>query len=230
MTHEQFAATEAFMKQNMQQSVHDEGHVHRVLYGALRIAKTLPLANTDVVILSALLHDVGRETERLNPKVHHAVAGAKMAFEFLQRQGWPQTTAAHVRDCILTHSYSAGGKPQTLEAEILFDADKLDLSGAVGCARSLLFGAEISEPWYRLDENGLPLPGKKSEEPSLFREYNKKLSKLEDKFYTEKAKKIAKKRQKTMDAYFEAMMDEVNSLYGDGVEMLQGQLTINDEQ
>jgi uncharacterized protein len=221
MTQNQFIVTEAFMKQNMQQSVHDEGHIHRVLYAALRIAKTLSAANIDVVILSALLHDVGRETERLNPKVHHAAAGAQMAFDFLQRQGWPQTTAAHVRDCILTHSHRAGGKPQTLEAQILFDADKLDLSGAIGCARSLLFGAEIGEPWYRLDKNGLSLPSEKSEEPSLFREYNKKLSKLEDKFHTGKAKKVAKKRQKTMDAYFKAMMNEVNSLYEDGVKALQ---------
>lgn len=228
MTQEQFAATEAFMKRNMQQSVHDEGHIARVLYAALCIAKTLPAANIDVVILSALLHDVGREAERLNREVHHAVMGAQMAFDFLQQQAWPQTTAAHVRDCILTHSYSAGGEPQTLEAQILFDADKLDLSGAIGCARSLLFGAEIGEPWYCLDKNGLPLPGKKTKEASLFREYNKKLSKLEDKFYTEKAKKIAKKRQKTMDAYFKAMMDEVNLLYKDGVELLQE--TLIDEE
>ena len=144
-----------------------------------------------------------------------------MAFDFLKAQGWPQETCAHVQRCILTHSYSAGGKPQTLEAQILFDADKLDLSGAIGCARSLLFGAEIGEPWYRLDADGLPLPGKKSEEPSLFREYNKKLKKLKGSFYTEKAKKIAKKHQKTMNAYFKAMMDEVNTAYEDGVKILQ---------
>lgn len=84
-------------------------------------------------------------------------------------------------------------------------------SGAVGTARALLFGAEIAEPLYRLGADGLPTPGLPGEEPSLLREYNRKLKYLPEKLYTNKAKKIAQKRQEIMDKYFAALAEEVRN-------------------
>lgn len=221
MTQKQFKAIEDIMVAGMQESVHDTGHIYRVLYGALRIAKTEPEADVDVVILSALLHDIGRVGEAENPGIGHAKLGAGMAYDILIKEGWDEKVAAHVRDCVRTHSYKAGDAPKTLEAKILFDADKLDLAGALGSARALLFGAEIGEPFYLVGEDGLPTKGDPREGPSLFREYNRKLKKLHERFYTEKGKKLAEKRQKAMDAYFGAMMDEVNKGYEKGTALLR---------
>lgn len=120
MTKEQFAAAEEVMLQGMQQSVHDTGHIYRVLWGALRIAQTEPMADLDVVILSALLHDIGRLNEEKTPSKGHAAVGANMAGPILQRLGWDKATTAHVQACIRTHSYKQGITPQTLEAKILF--------------------------------------------------------------------------------------------------------------
>lgn len=196
MKKSEFAIVEQYMLQCMQQSVHDPAHIYRVLYAALGIVATEPAADKEVVMLAALLHDVGREEEVQNPSLHHATIGAGMAYDFLCSYGWSERIAAHVRDCILTHSYSAGGSPTSIEAKILYDADKLDLTGAVGCARAMLFGAEIGEPWYRLSAEGRPLPGKKGEEPSLFREYNKKLKKWRRSSIQKKPKKQQKRDKK----------------------------------
>lgn len=224
MTREQFDAAERVMLQSMQQSVHDTGHVYRVLWGALRIAKTEPMADVDVVILSALLHDIGRLNEEKTPGKGHAAVGAQMAGPILQDLGWSKEKISHVQACIRTHSYKRGLTPQTLEGKILFDADKLDLTGAVGTARALLFGAQIDEPFYLVGADGLPTKGHKTEGPSLLREYDRKLKKMEDKFYTKKARKIARKRQKTMDRWFCEFKKEINKGYNKGTALLGAML------
>lgn len=220
MTKEQFAAAKAAMQTYMPQDVHDTGHVMRVLYAAVRIAKTLPGANMDVVILAALLHDIGRGAEDDAQKTGHAELGAHMAYGWLQKQGYSEETAAHVQACIRTHSYKGGQRPQSLEAEIVFDADKLDLSGAVGCGRALLFGAQIGEPWYRTGPDGQPCPGEKGRH-SLLREYHRKLKDLHNVFFTQKARQMAKKRQETMDAWFQALEKEIYTGYNKGEKILE---------
>ncbi|MDL2295105.1 HD domain-containing protein [Ruminococcaceae bacterium OttesenSCG-928-D13] len=220
MTKKEFGALERVMLKSMQRSVHDTGHIYRVLYYALRIAKTEPRANLDVVITAALLHDIGRAKQDDYPGLGHAELGARMAWDILRKHGTSEKTAAHVRDCIRTHSYKGGKKPATLEAKILFDADKLDLTGAVGSARALLFGAEIDEPFYLTGPDGQPTPGKPDEGPSLLREYNRKLKHLHTKFFTAKGRALAKKRQKAMDAYFTAFEKEIRGGYKKGQKLL----------
>lgn len=222
MKRTRFRQAEEYMQQCMQHSVHDTGHVYRVVYTALRLLKNQPAANAEVVVLAALLHDIGRKEAAGKKGVSHAAAGAAMAYDFMMEGGWPKITAEHVRDCISTHSHKAGLTPATLEAKLLYDADKLDLTGAVGTARALLFGAEISEPLYRVGRGGLPTKGKKSEPPSLLREYRRKLRHMESLFYTKQAKKIARKRQKAMDAWFTALRDEVTGTYEKGTVLLDG--------
>ncbi len=220
MTRRQFEEVEAVMCRGMQASVHDVQHVYRVLWAALRIAKTKPKADMDVVILSVLLHDIGRLCEEKQPGKSHAALGAEQAGPILEKLGWPQKTVHHVQACIRTHSYRQKLSPQSLEAKILFDADKLDLCGAIGTARALLFGAQIAEPLYLTDEQGRPLPGREKEGPSLLREYERKLYKMKSVFYTKKAKEMAEKRQLTMKRWFKALQKEVTNGYNKGVILL----------
>lgn len=215
----QFRHAERYMHSCMQDTVHDTAHIYRVLYTALRIAKSEPAADQDVVMLAALLHDVGREAARTSGE-KHAPLGAQMAHAYLLKAGWPEATAAHVRDCVHTHSYKGGLEPQALEAKILFDADKLDLTGAVGTARAIQFGEQIGEPLYTLGEDGQPLPGKPEERPSLLREYCRKLRHLPGRFYTKKAAAIARRRQQITDDYFEALRSEVQGVYKKGARRL----------
>lgn len=226
----QFKQINQYMERCMQQNIHDAAHSKRVFYLALRIAEAEPKADRDVVMAAALLHDIGRKNAEKNPEISHAQLGGDMAYAFLRELGWPRGKAGHVRECIHTHSRKGGRAPQSLEAKILFDADKLDLSGAVGVARVILFGGQIAEPFYTLAPNGMPRPGKVDEAPSLLREYSRKLKNADRKLYTKKGKKMSKKRQKQMDVYFSAFRREINSTYKKGENILNKWMAKSDNK
>ena len=210
-----------YMQECMKDTVHDQLHVSRVIHYAVRIANKIPEADYDVVIVAATLHDIGRVEEQNDPLLCHAEIGAKKAYEFLINNGYTEKFASHVSDCIHTHRYKKGLIPQNIEAKIVFDADKLDLIGAVGSARAILFGGQIDEPFYCIGENQLPTEGTPEESPSLFREYHRKLRYLSEKLYTSAAQEIAKKQQSIMNQFFEDMIQEVENNYQTGMSIME---------
>lgn len=217
MTKEQYDTMEQYMNLCMKDSAHDKEHVYRVLYYALEIAKYETNVNYDVLICACLLHDVGRAEQFENPQLCHAEVGAQKAGWFLSDHGYDEDYAEAVAHCILCHRYRNNNVPQTLEAKILFDADKLDATGAVGIARTLIYKGQVSEPLYRLDVSGMVSNGENDTEPSFFQEYKYKLEKLYDKFYTKRGTELAKANQKAAVSYYESLFREVSSVYSEGV-------------
>ncbi len=206
-----YEAIHSHMRLKMQDSAHDSLHVCRVLYQALNIAKTHPEVNRDILIASCLLHDIGRQAQFDNPALCHAVEGGKMAYAFLLDLGWPEADCRHVRDCVTTHRYRSDNPPKTIEAQILFDADKLDVTGALGIARSLAYQGHLGTPLYCVDENGAVQDGSEAgAEDSFLREYHFKLRKLYDRFYTPEARKIAQQRKAILTAFYEELLEEVS--------------------
>jgi len=215
MNREEMQRIESFMLECMDDTVHDCLHSYRVLNYAVQIANATEKVDMEVVIISALLHDIGRVDEIKNPMLCHAEVGSKKAKAFLINNGYCEEKANHVANCILTHRYKKNREPQSIEAMIIFDADKLDLTGTVGVARAILFGGQIEEPLYLVGEDRLPTEG-----ASLFREYNRKLNKLHLKLNTEKAKEIGKEQQRTMDSYFKDLFEEANKNYFNAKQIL----------
>lgn len=121
---------------------------------ALDIAAQEELVDYDVLIAACLLHDIGRQDQNENPALCHAKVGSEKAFRFLINCGWNGCKAKHVRECILTHRFRAEHPPVSLEAKILFDADKIDATGALGIARTLLYNGLTAEPLYSLLPDG----------------------------------------------------------------------------
>ena len=141
-----------------------------------------------------------------------------MAYEFLLSQNWPAQKALHVKECISTHRYRGDNAPQTMEAKILFDADKLDVSGAVGIARTLFYEGQITEPLYILDEDeNITVDGGGAELSSFFQEYNYKLKNLYDSFFTERAREISLARQKTAIDFYNGLFSEITMNYRNGM-------------
>ena len=123
-------------------AAHDFDHVLRVLALAERIGQAED-ADLEIVRAGALLHDVGREqAERIG--VDHAAFAADRAREILAEQ--PTEKVAPVVHAIAAHRFRAGPGPTTLEAKVLFDADKLDAIGAVGVARAFAYGGARRSP------------------------------------------------------------------------------------
>ena len=204
----QFAMIENYMLGQMRDSAHDCQHVYRVLYLAMDIAQGEG-ADGDILITAALLHDVGRSKQFANPALCHAVEGGKMAFEFLLQKGWEPGRAEHVQDCIVSHRYRTNHQPGSIEAKILFDADKLEATGAMGIARTILYKGQVNQPLYSVDEAGRVLDGTEREPFSFFQEYQYKLKHVYDKFYTVRGRELAEQCRAIAVAFYDGLLDEV---------------------
>jgi uncharacterized protein len=111
---------------------HGWEHSFRVYHLALRIAEQED-ANSFIVGMSALLHDLGRTTR--DPKRTHAERSAILATELLAPYALPLDTEQAILHAILAHNYRHGITPETLEARVIYDADRLDSLGASGLMR-----------------------------------------------------------------------------------------------
>ena len=129
----------------------------------------------------------------------------------------------------VTHRFRKSAEPQSLEAKILFDADKLDVAGAMGIARTLLYKGMVAEPLYNLGCNGMVSDGEKDSRPSFFQEYKYKLEKMYFHFYTERGAEMAKLRQQAAISFYESLLSEVTETYKGGRERLNRILGQADE-
>ncbi|MCD2346923.1 HD domain-containing protein [Clostridium guangxiense] len=225
MKKEMYLKIEKYMLSCMKDGAHDCQHIYRVLYFALDIASDYSV-DKDVLIAACLLHDIGREAQFKNSEYDHAVVGADMAYKYLCEIKWIESKASHVKACISTHRYRNNNLPKSIEAKILFDADKLDVVGTVGIARTLAYKGIVSEPLYSIDETGNVLDGSGDESPSFFKEYNWKLKNVYDKFFTNRAKKIAEKSRKASIDFYESMYREVSSVHKVGINLLKNSLEL----
>jgi uncharacterized protein len=193
-------------------SGHDWTHVERVHDLAVRIAKK-EKANIDIVELAAYLHDVGRKEEiESKGKICHAERGSELAEEILSKYNFDQDFVENIKHCILAHRSSNDHKPQTIEAKVLFDADKLDSIGAVGVARDFLFAGFIGSPLYTGNEKETMKDPKKYEytkEDTALLEYYYKLKKIKLGMTTKTGKEIAKVRDEYMADFFKRFELEI---------------------
>ncbi|MDE5697739.1 MAG: HD domain-containing protein [Lachnospiraceae bacterium] len=224
MNRETYELMEKYMRSCMEDSAHDQEHIYRVLYNALDIAKTEENVNYDILIAACLLHDIGRKEQFENPALCHAKVGSDKAYCFLTEHGFASDYAERVRQCIRTHRYRRDMQPQSLEARILFDADKLDVAGAIGMARTLIYKGAVSEPLYSVSSGGEVLTGENDTAPSFFQEYKYKLEKLYSHFYTGRAEEIAKDRQQSAIDFYNALYHEVSTPYQNGRKELEKRL------
>ena len=141
---------QAVEKEFTSDSAHDMEHVMRVYNIALRIAEGED-ADMEVVRAAALLHDmaVDRESKDQTGKTDHALESAKMAYPMLKELGYPEDKIRHIQECIISHRYRSENKPKSKEAQIIFDADKLETVGAIGIARAFAWVGKHNAHIYR---------------------------------------------------------------------------------
>ena len=188
---------------------HDWDHTARVLRLCRHIGRR-EKADLEILTLAALLHDIGRaEEDRSNGKIGHSEAGARLARPILAGLGLAPGRIGRIVHCIEAHSFRKGVPPDTLEARVLFDADKLDSIGAVGIGRAFLFSGEVGA---RLHNKGTDLSRTEaySREDTAYREFMVKLRHVKDRMFTAEGKRMAEERHAFMVAYFERLDAEAN--------------------
>jgi uncharacterized protein len=195
--------------------VHGFDHVLRVL----RLAERLALAegaDLEVVRAAVLLHDAQPpETLHQPPSSEkrsaHHLDSADFARRQLRSESWSEAKISAVEHCIRAHRFRDDREqPQTLEARVLFDADKLDAIGAVGVARAVAYAVTHGQPAYakpseKFLATGITEPG---EPHSAYHEYVFKLVKLNERLTTPAAKALAERRHHLMVEYFERLSEE----------------------
>lgn len=216
-----YNAIESYMAECMNDSSHDREHVYRVLYGAMDIAENESGVDLDILTAACLLHDIGRAEQFADPKLCHAEIGSEKAYRFLLKIGWDEERAAWVKDCVKTHRFRSDCPPESVEAKILFDADKLDVTGTIGIARTLFYRGQVGDPLYSLNTDGTVSDGANDLAPSFFREYKFKLENVYEKFFTKRGKELALQRQKAAVDFYNSLLAEVGSEYKKGRELLE---------
>jgi uncharacterized protein len=150
-------------------------------------------ADMQIIIPAALFHDVARPLEK-KTGIPHEEEGARIAEEYLRLNGCDESRIRAITHAIRSHRFSRGTKPETLEAKVLSDADKLDSMGAIGIARAFM---QAGEHGNSIEDTGA--------------HFHEKLLKLKELMYTETAEGIAEERHALLQRFSDALEDETLS-------------------
>lgn len=186
---------------------HEFSHTERVYNNALTISKD-ENADLEIVKAAALLHDVAREKEDSGKCECHAKEGSIMAEKILEEMNFPKDKISKVAYAIKIHRHSTGITPETIEAAILQDADRLDALGAITIGRMFSTGGKIGIPLHDPKIKNGTVNGYSN---TTINGFNSKILKITpETFKTKKAKEIAKGRYKFVQDFLERFIKEWN--------------------
>jgi uncharacterized protein len=190
------------IKHHFDSNGHKFDHIQRVYHNALDIAK-VEGGDLEVIKASSLLHDIARKKEK-ETGVCHAQEGARMAPSILREINFPEEKIPKVVHCIAVHRYRHGLKPETKEAAILQDADRLDAIGAVAITRVILHDHNrvLHDPEIKPEEET------KENETTMNHFYKKILKLTPEAFNTETARKMAKERYNFTKEFVDRFAEE----------------------
>ncbi len=193
--------------------IHDFEHVLRVLRIAERLARAEG-ADIDIVRAAAWLHDSRGSAPggEGSSRADHHLTSAQFAGDVLTEKGWPADRIRAVQHCIRAHRFRGNHEqPETIEAKVLFDADKLDVLGAIGVARTIAYAALDGQPAYAEPSALFLETGQKqpAEPHSSYHEFVFKLRKVKNRLFTSSGRQMADARHDFMVSFYQQLQEEV---------------------
>ena len=186
---------------------HDWEHTVRVHRLCRRIA-VAEGADLLVCEAAAYLHDIGRaRQDHSGGRICHAEQGVRLAERLLADCPIDDACRENIIHCIAAHRFRRGEDPRTLEAKVLFDADKLDAIGAVGVARAFLFAGELGARLHSPDVD-IARAAAYSADDTGYREYVVKLRHVRNRILTAAGRRLADERHRFMTVFFERFLEE----------------------
>ena len=201
---EAFLSTQAF-----QDGAHDLGHVKRVVALAKRIGAGEG-AELAVVVPAAWLHDCISVTKDSPHRSQASLLAADEAVRFLEKVRYPVCHMPGIYHAIEAHSFSRGKQPETLEAKVVQDADRLDAIGALGIARCFLTGGAMGSAMFHGDD---PFGAERALDDKAYAvdHFYLKLLTLKDSLHTDAARHEAEERHGVMLYFLDALRLELGS-------------------
>lgn len=193
--------------------VHGFDHIERV-YRLCQVIGSAEGADMEILLTAALLHDCDGSDPSSQNRAEHHMLSAERAGGILRERGWEESDIQKVQHCIRAHRFRKSEEPHSIEAKALFDADKLDVIGAIGIARTIGYAVQAGEPIYCKPSEQFLATGKLSEgEPhSVYHESLFKLRNVHATLYTETGRGLALGRHAFLDIFFKQLEAEVNGL------------------
>ncbi|MTI47840.1 MAG: HD domain-containing protein [Firmicutes bacterium] len=210
------------VKSELSCSAHNMDHVLRVHSLCLEIGKHEKNVNLNVLIPAALLHDIARviESKDTTGKTDHAILGSEMAEKILKELDYNDNDIEEIKHCIVAHRFRSGNEPKSIEAKILFDADKLDAIGAIGLARCFMLSGQFGQRLEIIDDLDQYIKENTTDNGRIkdvskhtpFIEYEFKFKKIPERLFTSSAKEIGNDRIKYMGRFFNRLTKEIKGI------------------
>ncbi|MBK3745578.1 HD domain-containing protein [Paraburkholderia aspalathi] len=186
---------------------HDLSHLSRVWKNA-SIIQAQEGGDAEVLLAACLLHDCVSVEKNSPLRSQASRLAAEKAAGPLRDLGWDTNKTGKTMHAIEAHSFSAAIAPQTLEAKILQDADRLDAIGMVGAARCFYIAGRMGSALYDWQD---PQALNRPLDDRLFAidHFKTKLLTLASGFQTETGKQMAKIRHLRVERILEDFLDEI---------------------
>ena len=191
---------------------HDWFHIQRVFNTSKMILQEEMAADSTVVKLAALSHDIA------DPKFHQGdeSIGPAMAQRFLEEEGVKRELIDRVVEIVKGMSYRNSldkipRKNPSLEFQIVQDADRLDAMGAIGIARAFSYGGHKNRALYDPNvpyKKGMTKEEYKNSGAPTINHFHEKLLLLKDGMHTKVAKRMALERHAFMLEFLERFHSE----------------------
>lgn len=198
----------SFIKDKIiQDQAHDINHILRVV----KTAKNLCIEENgmlEVVLPAAYLHDCFSLPKNHPDRANSSTIAAQKAIDFLASINYPSIYFEAIHHAIIAHSFSANIKPQTLEAMLLQDADRLDALGAIGISRCLQVSISLGIKFYNT-EDPFCLQREPDDSRYTIDHFYNKLFKLSNTMNTKAAKAEAEIRTQFMKSYLGQLQREL---------------------
>jgi uncharacterized protein len=207
--HEVLALTLLPLHQSAGDGAHDLSHIERV-WRSIKTIQAEEGGDLEILAASVLLHDCVQAPKNSPLRESASRLSAAEARNRLEELRWETTRIQAVAHAIESHSFSAGIVPETLEAKILQDADRLDAIGLTGIARCFYTAGQMSSSLYDPADprgNARPLDDRRF----ALDHFPKKLLKLADGFKTPAGRILAQERQQALQAFYDGMLAEIGS-------------------
>jgi uncharacterized protein len=185
---------------------HDISHFKRVW----RLADRLSSNHEDklVILAACYFHDIVNYPKNDSRRSQSSKDAALKAKEILLNMNFPQDKLDKVAHCIEAHSYSANIQPETLEAEIVQDSDRMESLGAIGLARTFYVSGRMGGQLFNADD---PFAENRVLNDSLYAvdHFKVKLFKLPETMKTKAGKEEAIHRAKILEQFLNDLKDEL---------------------
>ena len=190
---------------------HDFHHIMRV-YNMARYIQSKEGGDPEIVELAALLHDIS--DHKLNGgKLDE---GGNVAFGILNDLGYDEDKAKAIKYIIDNVSYkgaNTASEMNSLEGQIVQDADRLDAIGAIGIARTFAYGGHKGQPIYEPEIKAAlhdSFEEYASSDGTTINHFYEKLLLLTGRLNTKTAQEIGNQRHQFMEQYLEQFYNEWN--------------------